>query len=116
MSELTDEPFIALPLGSPFRLAVDNLFHGVGLQPRVVAEVRTQRAICKMVAAKAGVSILDSSVARDYAPDHLAVIKIDPPLRWTVVAVTPLRTTPSQATKALLSALAKSLSRRRRDG
>ena len=43
----------------------DHLLQGVGVQPRIVAEVRTQRAICNMVAARAGVSILDSGVRRN---------------------------------------------------
>lgn len=104
--DLADEPFVALSAGSPFRAAVDHLLQGVGVQPRIVAEVRTQRAICNMVAARAGVSILDSGVARDFAPRHLTSAPLRPALDWTVVAVTPQRTIPSQATQALLAKLA----------
>jgi DNA-binding transcriptional LysR family regulator len=108
-ADLAAEPFIALSAGSPFRLAVDHLFQGLGVQPRIVAEVRTQRAICNMVAARAGVSILDSSVAQDFAPRHLASARVRPALDWTVVAVTPQRTIPSQATRALMAELAAAL-------
>ncbi len=105
ITDLAAEPFIALSSGSPFRAAVDRLFEGAGLQPAIVAEVRTQRAICNMVAAGAGVSIIDPSVARDYAPRHLAAIEVRPRQAWAVVALTPRRTIPSQATRALLSDL-----------
>jgi DNA-binding transcriptional LysR family regulator len=108
-ADLAGEPFIALSAGSPFRLAVDRLFQDVGIQPDIVAEVRTQRAICNMVAARAGISILDSSVAQDLVPRHLGSARVRPALNWTVVAVTPQRTIPSQATKAILAALAAAL-------
>jgi len=105
-ADLAGEPFIALSAGSPFRLAVDRLLQGVGVQPHIVAEARTQRAICNMVAARAGVSILDSSVAQDFAPRYLASARVRPALDWTVVAITPQRTIASQATKAVLAELA----------
>jgi DNA-binding transcriptional LysR family regulator len=105
-ADLAEEPFIALSAGSPFRLAVDRLLQGVGVQPHIVAEVRTQRAICNMVAARAGVSILDSSVAQDFTPRYLASARVRPALDWTVVAITPHRTIASQATKAVLADLA----------
>ncbi len=105
-ADLAGEPFIALSAGSPFRLAVDHLLQGVGVQPHIVAEARTQRAICNMVAARAGVSILDSSVAQDFAPRYLASARVRPALDWTVVAITPQRTIASQATKAVLAELA----------
>jgi DNA-binding transcriptional LysR family regulator len=105
-ADLAEEPFVALSTGSPFRLAIDHLLRGVGVQPRIVAEVRTQRAICNMVAARAGVSILDSGVAQDFVPRHLASARVRPALDWTVAAVTPQRTIPSQATQALLQELA----------
>jgi len=108
-ADLAEEPFIALSAGSPFRLAVDHLFQGVGVQPNIVAEVRTQRAICNMVAARAGISILDSSVAQDFVPRHLTLARVRPALTWTVVAVMPQRTIPSQATKAVLAELAAAL-------
>ena len=105
-ADLAEEPFIALSAGSPFRSAVDHLFQGVGIQPTIIAEARTQRAVCNMVAARAGVSILDSSVVQDFVPRQLASTRVRPALNWTVVAVTPQRTIPSQATKAVLAALA----------
>ncbi len=108
-ADLAGEPFIALSAGSPFRLAVDHLLQGVGVQPHIVAEVRTQRAICNMVAAQAGVSILDSGVAQDFVPGRVDAARVQPALDWTVVAVTPQRTIPSQATQALLAELAAAL-------
>jgi DNA-binding transcriptional LysR family regulator len=61
------------------------------------------------VAARAGISILDSSVAQDCVPRHLASARVRPALNWTVVAVTPQRTIPSQATKAVLAEIAAAL-------
>ncbi len=110
VTRLAEEPFIALSYDSPFRTAVDRLFEAAQQTPRIVAEVRTQRAICNMVAARAGVSIVDPSVAADFAPARLATVQVRGSARWTVVAVTPQRTVASQATAAFLAELTRTLS------
>ena len=109
VADLAAQPFIALSLGSPFRAAVEQMFDAAGLRPRIVAEVRTQRAVCNMVVAGAGIAVIDPTVARDYSPEPLVTLAIEPPQDWTVVALTPQRTTPSQATSALLEALVAAL-------
>lgn len=109
VTRLAEEPFIALSADSPFRTAVDRLFEAAQRTPRIVAEVRTQRAICNMVAAGAGVSIVDPSVAADFAPGDLATVQVRGSARWTVVAVTPQRSIASHATAAVLSELTRAL-------
>ncbi len=106
LADLAEQPLIVLSRGSPFRTAVEQLFEQAGLTPRIVAEARTQRAICNMVAAGAGVAILDPGVARDHGAGSLALIELECSLSWTLAAITPRRRAPSQATKALLAEIA----------
>ncbi len=98
---LAEEPIVAQPSGSPFRLAVERHVTNSNFNLRYVAEARTQRAICQIVAEGVGVAIVDPS-AIDEVNDRLHAVPVDPPLKWPIVAITPLRKTLSQAGKALL--------------
>ena len=103
LTQLAEQPLVALSPGSPFRTAVEQLFEQAGLAPSIVAEARTQRAICNMVAAGAGIAILDPTVARDHGAGHLSLVPLERSLSWTLAAILPLRRMPSRATEALLA-------------
>ncbi|MEM7225368.1 MAG: LysR substrate-binding domain-containing protein [Pseudomonadota bacterium] len=105
LAALAEQPLVLLAQGSPFRTAVEQLFEQAGLTPRIAAEARTQRAICNMVAAGAGLAILDPGVARDHGAGALAVVELETSLNWALAAITPQRRAPSQATQALLAEL-----------
>lgn len=98
--DLADEPFLALPLGSPFRAAIDRHVAAQGVELSIRAEARTQSTLCALAAAGAGVSIVDPAVVTPGAT--LAALRLEPPIEWAVIAIMPARVTPSQATKALL--------------
>jgi len=109
-ADLKDESFVSLAEGSPFRFAVQRLFRRARISPPVVAEVQTQRAICSMVANRAGVSIVDPDVAREFAPGELSVLRLSPVMQWTVAAITAKRRAPSQAAMAFVGQLQQELS------
>ncbi|MGO1118464.1 LysR substrate-binding domain-containing protein [Rhodovibrionaceae bacterium A322] len=113
LATLAGQPFIALAQGSPFRATVDRLFQKSGVSPKLVVEARTQRGICNMVAAGAGLSIIDSSVAREFMDKPFAMISLRPKTRWSLAAFTPLRVDASQATKTFLAFLSDYLAQER---
>lgn len=109
MDSIAAQPFIALPVGNPFRLAVDRHASEAGAQLNIAAEVRTQPAICNIVASGAGVSIVDPVVAEDFGGTGLAVMPFRPSLSWNVAVLTPTRKAPSQATQSLIASLEEEL-------
>jgi len=66
LEALSDEPFVAIGRGSPFKYEIDAALQAAKAAPRVVAEARTQRAILRMVEAGAGLSIVEQRVAEEY--------------------------------------------------
>lgn len=109
MDAIAAQPFIALPVGNPFRSAVDRHASEAGAQLRITAEIRTRPAIYNIVASGAGVSIVDPAVAEDFGGGGLSAMPFRPPLSWNVAVLTPARKTPSQATRSLIASLEKEL-------
>ena len=105
LADLEGEAFLTVPPGSPFRLLVDRMLRAAGLAPAVVAEARTQRAVCNMVAAGAGLSIVDRSIAGEFLPERLAARPLLPKMEWTVGALMPARRARSVVLEALLGEL-----------
>lgn len=102
LSDLADTPLITQPRDSPFRLAVERHLGIAGDKLNYIAEVRTQRAIVNMVATGGGIAIVDPG-AIDDMQDRLVGVPLNPPLEWSVVAITPLRKTLSMAGQLLLN-------------
>lgn len=102
LSELDGEAFIAIASGSPFRLAIQRHLDERRVRPRTIAEVRTQRAICRMVEAGAGVSLVDSHLAAEFATNSVVGLPTRPKITWATGLLTPARRQPSHALKALI--------------
>lgn len=56
--DLEGVPFIAFAEGTPLRYEIDAILGARGVQPRIAMEVTTHEAICALVAAGAGVSVV----------------------------------------------------------
>ena len=88
LHDLTAEPFIAITRGSPFRYEIDAALVGLGLVPKIVAEARTQRAVLRMVAAGAGISLVDHHVAKEFSEDGLSFLPTQPRIGWKISLIT----------------------------
>lgn len=56
--DLADQPFVSFPRGTPFRFEVDTLFDRLGIDRVMMLEASTHEAVCNLVAAGTGVSIV----------------------------------------------------------
>lgn len=57
-SEMADHPFVSFPTGTAFRYEVDALFDRKRIDRVMMVEATTHEAVCNLVAAKLGVSIV----------------------------------------------------------
>lgn len=103
LADLDGETFVAIAAGSPFRLAIQRNLEQRQIRPRTIAEVRTQRAICRMVAAGAGVSLVDSHLLSELEPDGIVGCPTRPQITWQIGMLTPSRRQPSHALQALMA-------------
>jgi DNA-binding transcriptional LysR family regulator len=56
--DLTNRSFISFPRGTPFRFEIDMLFERAGIDRQMLTEATTHEAVCNLVAAGLGVSIV----------------------------------------------------------
>lgn len=56
--DLADMPFVSFPRGTPFRFETDMLFDRAGVDRQMLTEATTHEAVCNLVAAGLGVSIV----------------------------------------------------------
>ncbi len=57
-ADLANQPFISFPRGTPFRFEVDTLFDREGIDRVMMIEATTHEAVCNLVAAGLGLSIV----------------------------------------------------------
>lgn len=58
MSDLAEMPFVSFPRGTPFRFEIDTLFEHAGIDRQMLTEATNHEAVCNLVAAGLGVSIV----------------------------------------------------------
>lgn len=102
VGELEGEPFLAPRLGSPFRAFIDRYLSEAKVTATITAEARSQRALCRLVASGAGVSIVDPTIATEMSVHSMHILGLKPALVWSIAALTLRRRTPSHALKGLL--------------
>ncbi|WP_323035919.1 LysR substrate-binding domain-containing protein [Pararhodobacter sp.] len=59
-ADLADQPFVSFPRGTPFRFEIDSLFDRAGIERQLLTEATTHEAVCNLVAAGLGVSIVSA--------------------------------------------------------
>ncbi|WP_442582799.1 LysR substrate-binding domain-containing protein [Mesorhizobium sp. ASY16-5R] len=57
-TDLADRPFVSFPRGTPFRFEIDTLFERAGIDRQLMTEATTHEAVCNLVAAGLGISIV----------------------------------------------------------
>jgi DNA-binding transcriptional LysR family regulator len=102
--DLENEPLISLPLGSPFRARLDEVFSHENVKHSIVMETRTQRTVYEMVKRGAGIAILDPFITNSL--DSEVVVKpFLPEVTWEYAVVQPHSATPSLITQSFITLL-----------
>lgn len=58
LEDLADMPFVSFPRGTPFRFEIDTFFDRAGVDRQMLTEATNHEAVCNLVAAGLGVSIV----------------------------------------------------------
>ena len=103
LRDLNGQRFISIGKGSPFRFEVDLMFRRHAINPKIVAEVRTQHAIATMVKAGAGVSLIDRKLAEELSGTGFVFRETKPRIRWKICLVTRRQRQLSQALGLLIN-------------
>lgn len=93
--DLRDQPYVSLVAGTPFRSVIDRAFLDAGVERRVLLEARTQHALCALVAAGAGLTLVDPCLAEDLANPKLSFLPFAPAVTWGLAIVLPRTQKPS---------------------
>ncbi|ARO13414.1 transcriptional regulator [Ketogulonicigenium robustum] len=56
--DLADLSFVSFPRGTPFRFRTDSIFERAGIERQMLTEASTHEAVCNLIAAGLGVSIV----------------------------------------------------------
>ncbi len=102
---LNGEDFISIGHGSPFRYEIDLAFLEPEVKLNVVAEVRTQRAIARMVRSGAGIALVDRNLAQEQQGEGLVVRDITPAVSWKICLITNRQRPRSKALDGLIAFL-----------
>lgn len=103
LGDLEGQDFLSIGRASPFRAEIDAAFLRLEVEPKRIAEVRTQRAILQMIAVGAGVALVDRKLAQEQAGADLVVREIDPRISWKICLITNRRRQPSRALELLIA-------------
>lgn len=58
IDDLADMPFVSFPRGTPFRFEIDTIFDKAGVDRQMLTEATNHEAVCNLVVAGLGVSIV----------------------------------------------------------
>jgi DNA-binding transcriptional LysR family regulator len=75
LAQLADEPWVALPVGSVIRTAMEQLCHAAGFEPRVAFECDDLATVRGFVGAGLGVSIVPA-MGEDPLPRYAATARL----------------------------------------
>jgi DNA-binding transcriptional LysR family regulator len=102
-------PLIVLSRDAPFRVAFDAQAAHLGIRPRIVAELRTQRAVCRAAMAGGGVGLVEDVLAYEYDMERSHTRPLPGNFEWTLALLQPRRrklTRSAQGMARLLAARA----------
>jgi DNA-binding transcriptional LysR family regulator len=102
---LDGRAMVMLPDDSQYGAVIDSGLARAGVRPAVIGRARTHEALYRMVAAGAGLALVDEAIADQYSSAEVTFRPIDPPISRTVATLVNRRVAPSTATKAFLESL-----------
>ena len=100
--DLAGERFIALVEEDRAQIVIDKAFADEGIEREIALKVQLTEACCSLVAAAAGVAIVDPLSTAGFRPDELVVRPFHPAVQQEIFVVTPSFRQPSLATRALI--------------
>lgn len=95
IEDLAGERLVAPVANTSYRLIFDRALLGAGIQPDIRLEARTQHGICALVAAGAGIALVDPCVADDWSSGRAVFLACEPAIHWDLAALTPKARPPS---------------------
>ena len=103
--DLAHEPFISIIPDTVLRRRVDRVFDQLGVQRRLMIETQSGAAICDMVAAGLGVSVVEVFTASAFADKDVIVKPFRPAINLQFGLLLPVQRPQSHAVEALIDAL-----------
>jgi DNA-binding transcriptional LysR family regulator len=110
--DLAGERFIALVEEDRAQIEIDKVFAAARVDREIVLEVQLTEACCSLVAAGAGVAIVDPLSTVGFRPEELVVRPFHPTVRQEIFVVTPSFRQPSLATTGLIEHVRRHLPER----
>ncbi|ALG74478.1 hypothetical protein VY88_20200 [Azospirillum thiophilum] len=104
-ADLEGEPFISIIPETKLRRNVDELFEREGVGRRLLIETQTGAAICDLVAAGLGVSVVDPFTASAFTAKGLAIRPFRPVIRFDFGLLLPMRRPTSLVAREFMQAL-----------
>lgn len=109
--DLKDESFIALGDATRSRFRIDEVFGKHGITRRTRLKTPLSEIACALVAAGAGVSIVDPFTAREFLSRDVLVRRFEPAIEFQVAAVYPARRALSGLARDFLAGFAAYIER-----
>ena len=103
--DLAQEPFISIIPDTVLRRRVDQVFDQLGVQRRLMIETQSGAAICDMVAAGLGVSVVEVFTASAFADKGVIVKPFRPAINLQFGLLMPVQRPQSHAVETLIDAL-----------
>jgi len=107
-ADIEGELFLSHPSYIGTRLLIDAMFaaHGVKYKPAQV-EVQVSAALCSLVAAGQGISLVDAITAMEYKGSDLRFIPFEPSVPLEFSVLTPMQRTPSKLVEPFIAHVRK---------
>jgi DNA-binding transcriptional LysR family regulator len=104
-TDLANEQFISIIPDTVLRRRVDQVFNELGVERQLNIETQSGAAICDMVAAGLGVSIVEVFTASAFADKGVILKPFRPAIRLQFGMLLPVKRPPSHAVEVLIEAL-----------
>ncbi len=100
------EPFVGLGPSTPLQYRIDEVFSSHGIKRRVRVETPLSGIVCALVAAGAGIGIVDPFTAVEYEGRGVAMRPFDPAIEFHVAALHPVQRTLSPVARRFIDGFA----------
>lgn len=86
-ADLAGDSFVSYRTGSQYRFLIDEAFRAAGIERRMQYEARTTDAVCRLVAAGLGVSVIGTIEATRAAVEGCRLVKFTPAIPFSAMLI-----------------------------